>query len=220
MLALLVALAFAPADAAHRPSVEFARAVMTADAQVRKVRRGQEEAATAARTALHACLDDWKARPDEYTEELLTFYDVATTAPLWPAERPAAAQLVEKLAAIKGAGRYTPLRVARRTLRRQLARLDAVYGEPIDACAEVKAWRAAAWKARPPAIARIHRLIPGPPGHHDDRLLYRAQEFVARHAPAWGRRLRRLVWEGVSAPQNRDNCDDVLIALAPDEAFC
>ena len=43
---------------------------------------------------------------------------------------------------------------------------------------------------------------------------------MRRHGGKAGRRLDPPVWLGIEAPANRDNCDDVLVAVAPEEAFC
>ena len=65
MVTLLVAatLALSPAEA-HDASVGFAQAALTARAQLSAIQDAQQDAATAARTAPHACLDDWAARPE------------------------------------------------------------------------------------------------------------------------------------------------------------
>jgi hypothetical protein len=181
------------------------------------------QSATASRTALHACLDDWAARPERLTEELLDVYDTATTAPLWPAERPPQAAMVETVRQIRGVGRYRPLRDGRRVLRAQLAYLDDLYAQPIDACAEVKAWRATGWGAqRPPQIARIHRVVVAARREFraHERTIYQTSQFLKRHGGKLGREIDESVWLGLERPDNRDNCDDVLVAVAPEEAFC
>src|SRR3954453_19816978 len=132
MLTLLVAAALALSSAeAHDASVGVARAARTARSQLDSIRSSQEDAATAARTAMHACLDGWAARPEKRTDELTDFYDVVTSAPLWPAQRPVQAGLREAVDHVRGVGRYRSLRDGRRVLRDQLARLDRLYSEPI-----------------------------------------------------------------------------------------
>ena len=219
MLTLLAAAALAlPNAGAHDASVGFARAAHTARSQLSTIQDQQEDAATAARTAMHACLDDWAARPEKRTAELTDFYDVVTSAPLWPAERPAQAQLVETVDHVRGVGRYRPLRDGRRILHDQLAHLDRLYSTPIDGCAEVKAWRAAGWgEDRPPQIARVHRLVTGARRHsrRQEVLIFSAVEFLRRHGGKAGRGLDPPVWLGIEAPGNRDNCDDVLVAVNP-----
>jgi hypothetical protein len=197
--------------------------VAAALARLDSIRSSQEDAATAARTAMHACLDDWAARPEKRTDELTDFYDVVTSAPLWPAQRPVQAGLVEAVDHVRGVGRYRSLRDGRRVLHDQLARLDRLYSEPIDACVEVSAWRASGWgDDRPPHIALVHRLVTGARRHlrRQEVVLGRAATFVRHHGGKLGRRVYPLVWAGIEAPDNRDNCDDVLVAIAPDESFC
>jgi hypothetical protein len=224
MVGLLVIATLALSNAEARDaSIGFARAASTAYSELRVVTRSQEDAATAARTATHACLEDWAARPERLTEELTDFYDVVTSAPLWPAQRPAHAKLVDTVNHVRGVGKYRPLRDGRRVLRRQLAYLDRLYSQPIDACAEVKAWRASGWGApRPPQIGRVHRLVTTLRRHsrRQEVVLYRAVTFVRRHGGKVGRRLDAPVWFGIEAPDNRDNCDDVLVVVAPEESFC
>ena len=224
MVELVVFAALALSNAqAHDASVGFAQAVLTADAQLRATRDAQEDAATAARVAQHACLDDWAARPERLTEELTYFYDVVTSAPLWPAERVAQAQLVETVNHVRGVGKYRPLRDGRRILRDQLAHLDRLYSQPIDACAEVKAWRASGWgEQRPPQIERVHRLVTAARRHfrRQEVFLYRAVTFLHRHGGKTGRRVHAPIWLGIEAPDNRDNCDVVLIVVAPEDSFC
>jgi len=224
MLAFIAAATLLVSGAeAHDASVGFARAALTARSQLATVRDQQEDAATAARNATHACLDDWAARPERLTEELTDFYDVVTSAPLWPGRRPAQAQLVETVDHVRGVGKFRPLRDGRRILRGQLAHLDSLYSQPIDGCAEVKAWRASGWgEDRPPQIARVHRLVTGARRHsrREEVFLFRAVDFMRRHGGTVGRSLDPPVWVGIEAPGNRDNCDDVLVAVAPEEAFC
>jgi hypothetical protein len=223
MVELLVMAALA-ASGADRPSQEYARAALTSITQVRTIQRSEEDVAEAARQGPHACLEDWAARPEALTEELLTFYDVVTSAPLWPAERPPQAALVAAVDRTRGIGTYGPLRKGRRLLRAQLAFIDELYSQPIDACAEVKAWRASGWAlgARPPQIARVHRVIARTRKElrDSDRRMFHTIDFIRRHAATLGNRLLRQVWIGIEPPENRDNCDDVLVAVAPEEAFC
>ncbi len=54
----------------------------------------------------------------------------------------------------------------------------------------------------------------------EEVLLYRTVRFLRRHGGTPGRRLDPPVWVGIAAPDNRDNCDDVLVAVAPEESFC
>ena len=77
-------------------------------------------------------------------------------------------------------------------------------------------------RARPPQIARVHRLVVAGRRHfrREEVLLYRTVRFLRRHGGAPGRRLDPPVWVGIAAPDNRDNCDDVLVAVAPEESFC
>jgi hypothetical protein len=99
MLKLLVVAALLASNGdAQDASRRLARATLTAHGQLRAIRSSEEDTATASRTALHACLDDWAARPERLTEELLDVYDTATTAPLWPAERPPQAAMVSQAA--------------------------------------------------------------------------------------------------------------------------
>jgi hypothetical protein len=82
-------------------------------------------------------------------------------------------------------------------LKAELAFVDALFAEPVDACAEVRAWRAAGWEKRPPQVARILGL----------------RTEARRHSREWrvaltrgGEFVRRL--------------GDVLLAIDEEEGFC
>ena len=50
--------------------------------------------------------------------------------------------------------------------------------------------------------------------------LFRAGDTVKRRAGALGRRAYEDIWTGIGPPDRGDYCDDVLIAIDPEEAFC
>lgn len=224
MLKLLLAAAvLAPSADADRAARGFALASISARERLTAVREIEDDPAVAVRAALKACIDDWAARPEERVVELRQFYDVVVTAPLWERERPPAATWVEQLKRIRGIGALRSLRDGRRALRAQLAYTDALYAEPVDACGEVKAWRASGWgEQRPPQLARLHAIQVRARRHFRQRevALFRAGDTVKRRAGAVGRRAKEDIWLGIQPPDRGDYCDDVLIAIDSEEAFC
>ena len=124
---------------------------------------------------------------------------------------------------VRGIGALRTLRDGRRVLRAQLAYTDALYAEPVDACGEVKAWRASGWgERRPRQIARLHRIHvhAGQHARRHEVTLFRAGDTVKRRAGALGRRAYEDIWLGIGPPDRGDDCDDVLIAIDAEEAFC
>jgi hypothetical protein len=210
----------APQTDARSAARGFANATSKASKQLHPVR--DEALAAPMIAALHACLDDWAARPERLTNEVFAFYEVVIAAPLWPVERPPQAQWVADLGRVRGVGALPSLRDARRTLKAQLAYVDALYAEPVDACAEVRAWRAADWKKRPPQVARILRLRTEAGRHARE---WRAGlggggRFIRRLGGAVGRKVYEDVWMGIGRPYAIDTCDEVLLAVNPEEGFC
>lgn len=202
---------------------EFARVTFEARRQLLTVREAPGDPGAAVRAAARACEADWAARPDERAEELFRFYDTAMSAPLWPEERPSMERWVTALHQVRGAGALPSLRDARRRLKGDLVYIDKLFSEPIDACAEVRAWRASGWTAaRPPQLARLHALRLERERHVDGRRvdLYRGGRFVQRLGGRLGREVYQDIWFGIGRPDNLDHCDPALIAIEPEEAFC
>ena len=165
LLLLLVAAVLAPRADADSAARGFARASIQARERPTAGREAEADPAVPVRAALKTCIDDWAARPEQRVVELRQFYDVTVTAPLWALERPPLAAWVAELMRVRGIGALPSLRDGRRVLRAQLAYTDSLYAEPIDACGEVKAWRASGWgERRPPQLARLHRIQVHAPG--------------------------------------------------------
>src|SRR4051812_32819371 len=77
-------LAFAaPAHAAELPARGFARATAQASRALAAVAPAAQQAADARRQAGAACLDVWRAAPDERREELFLLYFLDVSGGLW-----------------------------------------------------------------------------------------------------------------------------------------
>jgi hypothetical protein len=133
------------------------------------------------------------------------------------------AEWVAELERVRGIGAVRSLRDGRRVLRAQLAYTDSLYAEPIDACGEVKAWRASGWdERRPRQIERLHRIQVRARRHarRYEVTLFRAGDTVKRRAGSLGRRAYEDIWLGIGPPDRGDYCDEVLITIDAEEAFC
>ena len=84
-------------------------------------------------------------------------------------------------------------------------------------------WRAANWgDVRPPQLARLHaaRLRREREARRRRAELYRGARFVQRLGGSAGREAYELVLGGLARPSNLNDCDPVVIAIDPEEAFC
>jgi hypothetical protein len=150
-----------------------------------------------ARKAAHACMDAWKdAFETPVNQELLTYWEVATTREAFRRSRPATLAWVRRLRAILHLDATGDLGARRRVIESDLRRLTELYSRPIAPCAAVREWRSRRWSTPvPDDIARVLRL--------------------AEPAP------RPAAWfTGFGRPGHQGYCDEVFFELSPDDSFC
>lgn len=226
---LIVSLAAAgPADAA-RPGAGtaargYAKATLKEKAALNKAQIKSKNASKPIIESLHACTEDFATAPDEHEAELRFFYSVAVSAPLWAAQRSLQTTWLKDLKRTTSISSWATLRTARSALAAQLAYVESLYAQPIDACAEIRAWRAEGWgiEQRPAQLARLHPLEAFGTGHRKawDRAHIRAALFVAKHGGSAGNKASENVYYGITAPIGLDYCDPVYRSIEGPDPIC
>src|SRR2546423_693671 len=152
-LALLVCAA--PASAADSPARRFARVTAAASRALSAAAPDAQHAADARRDAGAACLDTWRAAPQERHDDLFGLYFLDVSGALWTQDGPIFARWVNGLARIPRLS--APLRRERAAVRADMKLARAGYDHPADACAVAQRWRDAGWtqESMPPEIVRI-----------------------------------------------------------------
>ncbi len=149
------------AAASHPDARSFRRATLAFDLARGKAIGRAERLGDARRRNAMACSETLRAAPDARRAELLRFYLTWVGAGYFTEDEPIARRWVHALERVSTSD--AALRAARTSLRRQLARTRAAYGQGRRFCSPVVAWAADGWtaEARPTPLRRLRQLAAG-----------------------------------------------------------